>query len=523
MMDVALLLAVAALAFAVRRVTHIPLIPLLLLAGIGLSLSDLALDRDTARHALDLGLAVLVFSAGMELNPKRFGAHKHWVLGVGFGQFFLIGLGGVLVTRGFGYSWQIALYLGLAISTSSTLIIVRLLKSRQQMFEPFGRVVTGTLLLQDLLIILMIVALIRLPDGVWGVVQGLGGLSILLLMCVVGLRYVMPFMVLRMKLDQEALGLAILMVLFVFMSVAHLLNLPLITGAFLAGVSLSAFPINSVARGLISSITSFFMALFFIVLGGLIQFPSATEWLLAGALTALILVGTPIIVTLVALRMGMNTRSAIESGLLLAMTSEFSLLVGLQGYLIGQLPSEIFNVVAVVTVVTMTVTPLLATDRLTWWLMRIVPGSAPQAAGDLAALSGHVVMLGYGKGSSVVFKALKQAGYDVVIVNDDAAVVRDLVAQGTSAVYGDGSDPRVLDLVQARRAKIIIASMRRVSDAESVLRLLGREHPPLIIRVFDPDEAARIEACGGIPVISSEAAAEAFMKWHEQVIQPHSK
>ncbi len=517
MIDVALLLLVAAVCFGIRRLLHVPLIPLLLLSGMGIRYGGLAMSEDTARSALDIGLAVLVFGAGMELNPKRFtGQHKP-VLVIGLLQFFCIGIGGAVIAWLTGLDVLPALYIGLAISTSSTLIIIRLLKGRHQMFEPFGRLVTGVLLLQDLLIIISIVVLIRIPDGGAAVLRGLGGLSVLLALAGVSYRYVMPYVVLRAKIDHETLGLTMLTVLFLFMGVAHLLQLPIITGAFLAGVSVSSFPINSIARGQLGSVTAFFMALFFIVLGSQIDWPTVAEWKLALWLTLFILVGTPLLVVLVASRLNITARSAIESGLLLAMTSEFSLVVVLQGILLGQLPGEVFTVVAMVTVLTMTITPLLATDRVTWRLMNWLPGTSPSAWPDAKELRDHVVMLGYGKGSSVVFKALKEAGREVVIVNDDPVVVQDLQRQNIYAVYGDGSDARVLEIVQAHRARLIISSMRRVADAENVLNRLGPDGPAFLIRVFDPSEARQIEALGGTPILSSEAAAEAFMKWHQQL------
>lgn len=519
MIDVALLLLVAALAFTLRRLLQVPLIPILLLAGVGLRVGNLALDEEVARGALDIGLAVLVFGAGMELNPKRSGKQRGAVLGVGLAQFLFVGVGGFFISYQLGLGWLSALYVGLSISTTSTLIVVNLLKARQQMFEPFGRLVTGVLLLQDLLIIVMIVVLIRLPDGPGALLIGLGGLALLLACAYVGLRWGMPRLVLRLKMEQETLGLAILSVLFIFMGLADAMNLPIITGAFLAGVSLSGFPVNSVARGLVGSITTFFKALFFIVLGGLIVVPGPSEWMLAGALTFFILVATPMIVATIAVRMGLTARSAIESGLLLAMTSEFSLVVVLQGLVVGQIESEVFNVVAIVTVLTMSLTPHLATDKMTWALMHLLPRTGPRALSVDMPEGGHVVMLGYGKGGSVVLNALHRAEREVVVVNDDPVVVRELSERGVPAVYGDGSDPRILNAVSARKAQIVISSMRRVADAEAVMKHLGPDGPPLIIRVFEPQEADRIRRGGGIPVLSSEAAADAFMGWFRQGLE----
>ncbi len=516
MIGLAMLLTLAAAAYAVRRALRIPLIPLLLLAGMALRALGLALGEEVARSALDIGLAVIVFGAGMELNPKRFGQQRSNVWVIGLAQFAIIGLGATLWAIIFGQEWLTALYIGLAISTSSTLIIVRLLKERQQMFEPFGRVVTGVLLLQDLLIILLIVVLMRLPDGMDALLHGLGGMTIMLVLCFAGLRYVMPFIVLRMKIDQETLALTILAVLFLFMGLAYVLDLPIITGAFLAGVSLSAFPVNSAARGLVQSLTAFFVSMFFIVLGGLMTWPAAAEWGLILTLSAWVLVATPLLVVAIACRRGLNARSAIEGGLLLAMTSEFSLLVALQGIMAGQLSMATFNVLAMTTVLTMTLTPLWATDRTTWWLMHRFRSAAPtRLQGDVPARD-HVVMLGYGKGSSVVVKALRNEGHEVVIVNDDPVVVEELVEAGERAVCGDGSDPRTLDMVNASAARALISSMRRVRDAEKVLAQLQPDPPLLIARVFEPAEADRIRARGGVPVLSSAAAADAFMQWFQQ-------
>lgn len=520
MTGIAMLLLIAAAAYALRRSLHIPLIPILMLGGMGMRALDLGFDDQMARDGMDIGLAIMVFGAGMELNPKRFGAQRGLVIGIGLAQFFLIGLGGFLVIWLFRGGLLPALYVGLAISTSSTLIIIRLLKERQQMFEPFGRVVTGVLLLQDLLIILLIVLLARLPEGVDAVLHGLGGLTILLGLCATGLKFVMPFLVLRMILDHETLGLTILSVLFLFMGLTYALGLPLITGAFLAGVSLSAFPVNSVARGLVQSLTGFFMAVFFTLLGSLVDWPDAAGWLLVAGLTILIFILTPLVVILLAQRMGLNARSSIEGGLLLAMTSEFSLVVALQGLLIGQLSLELFHVLAWVTMLTMTLTPLWATDRTTWWLMKRYRRSAPTGKAAWKDLENHVIMLGFGKGSSVVQKLLAQAGYEVLIVNDDPVIAQELQAQGLQTLYGDGSDPRVLELINASEARLIISSMRRVNDTEKILKWLGPKAPDLIIRVFEPGDAEQIRRFGGIPVLSSEAAAEAFMEWWKRV-EPH--
>ncbi len=516
MMGFAMLLVAAALAFGLSQALRLPLIPLLLLGGVLLRHSGLALPEAMAQSSLELGLAMLVFSAGMELNPKRFGGKYRQVLGVGLSQFVVVGVGGGLLVAALGFDAMSALYTGLAITTTSTFIVVRLLKTRQQMFEPFGRIVTGVLLIQDLVVVLLIVVLYRLPEGAESVLRGSGAMLVLIALAYCGLRWVMPYLVLRLKLDQETLGLTIMAVLFAFMGLAYLLGLPMITGAFLAGVSLSAFPVNSVARGMVTSLTTLFLALFFTVLGSAIEVGSGRDWLIALALSAFIILVTPLVVTLVAERLGLTARASIESGLLLAQTSEFSLVVVLQGLIANQILPQVFNVVALTTVITMTVTPLLATDRLTWRLMRLRAGRRECVRRDLR---GHVILLGYGRGGSMVVKALREAGREPLVVDDDPIVVRDLTEKGIAAMRGDGSDRRVLEEVNARDALAIVSSMRRVGDTEAVIRAVGANGPKVIARVSEPDDADRIRSLGGIPVLASTSAAEAFIQWYDYTIR----
>lgn len=517
MMGFSILLLVAAAAFGIAHALRLPLIPVLLLGGVAMRHSGIALSETMIQSSLELGLAILVFSAGMELNPKRFGGKYRQVLGVGMAQFLAVGVGGGLLVAALGFDAMSALYTGLAVTTTSTFVVIRLLKARQQMFEPFGRLVTGVLLIQDMVIVLLIAVLMRLPEGAFSMARGAAGMLVLIGLAYSGLRWIMPYLVLRLRLDSETLGLAIMAVLFLFMGLADFLGLPVITGAFLAGVSLSAFPVNSIARGMVTSLATFFLALFFTVLGDIVDVTAGNDWFIAIALSAFVILATPLVVTLVAERLGLTARASIESGLLLAQTSEFSLVVVLHGLMAGQIAPQVFNVVALTTVLTMTVTPLLATDRFTWRLMRIrARRSAPPPRRELRD---HVILLGYGRGGSMVVKALQKAGREILVVDDDAIVVRDLTEQGIPAMRGDGSDARLLDAINAREAMAVISSMRRVGDTEAVIRTLGPHGPKVIVRVFEPADAARIEALGGIALLDSASAADVFIQWHQQAIR----
>lgn len=506
-----LLLIIAAVGYGVARWLRMPVIPLLIIPGIALSALGVKSDPDFDRTALELGLVFLMFASGIELNPTRFTRSAKAVAVVGLTQFFVAGACAFAVAKWLDYSPLPALYVACALATSSTLVVLRHLKQHQQMFEPFGRLVTGVLLLQDLLLILIIVVLARLPGG-WIHVAAGAGYTLLLFGLALVCQRILPAIVAWMKLDEETLLLSILATLFSFIGFADLLSLPPVAGAFLGGFALSVFPINGLVRGVLGPLRDFFTALFFTVLGLIISIPDVGILLQGLGLAALVLIITPPLVTMAAEWTGLSSRSAIESGLLLAQTSELSLVLLLNGLMLGHVSSEIFSLLALVTVLTMSLTPFLATDAMTERLLHWHPINRRPGAGFMK--KGHVLLLGFGAGGMWVVKPLRENGHDVLVVDDDAAVIRELQRAGIPWIYGDGSDIRTLEQAGARDARLIIAAMRRINAAERVLHYV--KGTPVIVRVFEAEHAARVEELGGIAVLNSLASADKFMEWFEK-------
>jgi CPA2 family monovalent cation:H+ antiporter-2 len=391
-------------------------------------------------------------------------------------------------------------------------VVLRHLKQQQQIFEPFGRLVTSVLLLQDLLMIAMILVVSRLLDGTAVMMQSIGLTVLLVGLAVVLQRWWVPLLVSRLKLDEETFLLCILAVLFAFIGTAFYLSLPFVVGAFCAGFAFSTFPVNGLVRGLVSSLSDFFMAVFFLALGAFVILPSP-EYLLSGLILVLLMIlVTPPLVTCIAEWTGLSSRASIESGLLLAQMSEYSLVLGLIGLLAGHINLEMFSTLALMVVLTMTVTPLLATDRVTRRLLHLHP-LRRRAKAD-AQFQDHVLVLGFGAGGMWVVKPLIKEGYQILVVDDDPVVIEQLRKNNIPCIRGDGSDEKNLEKSGARRAKLIIASMRRVQDAEKVIRYA--RGVPVIVRVLETTEAEHVKSLGGIPILNSEAAADTFLEWYEK-------
>jgi CPA2 family monovalent cation:H+ antiporter-2 len=511
MTALAILLLVAALGLGIANWLRLPPLPVLLCAGVGVSALGLA-PKESLLSTLELGLAFLVFAAGVELNPRRFVSQRRAAIWIAAIHFCVLGLGGFLLARMLGFDLLAAVYLGLTVSASSTLVTLRELRRRRQTFEPFARLVVGVQLIQDLAMIVAVVLLASSHDNARGVIYVLSRAALLGALALACQRWLLPWLLIRRRPDEETLLLTVLAALFLFLGMASALGLPSIVGAFLGGFALSAFPLSGIVRGQLTTLSDFFGAIFFTALGESLVFPGGGLLLKALALAALVLLIRPPLIAFIAERCGLSARNAIETGLLLAQTSEFSLLLGIAGLHMGHISPEVFSVIAVIAVLTMTLTPFLANERVTLRLLHRHP--VRRRLSSEGVKRDHVLVLGFGAAGMWVIKPLRAAGHEVLVVDDDPVVIGELRNAGVHCMPGDGAEEKTLLRAGAREAKLIIVSMRRVEDAATVLRFAPGV--PVVTRVFESSDAARIVQLGGVPVLNSSAAVEAFMEWFEK-------
>jgi len=507
MTGIAALLGAAAAAYAVARWLEAPALPFLLAAGVALSVTA-PVPRELLEDGLVIGVSVLLFVAGLELEPRRIATRGRAAIRVGLVQAGALAALGFAVCLPLGFSAVEAGYLALALTASSTLVGVRILKRRREMFEPYGRVVLGVLLLQDVLVLLAVPLVTGAGAGGGGaMLESMGGIAVLAAGAAAVRAGAPPLLA---RADDELLVLGSLAVLFLFVSGADLLGVPLVVGAFLAGVALARFPVNGMVRSEVAPIGDFFSALFFTALGALVQVPSATELWQAGALAALVVVVTPPLVTLVAERTGLSARSALEAGLLLSQTSELSLVIGLAGMLRGDLDPGVFTVIVLVTVATMLLTPLISGDAVTGALLRLHPSQWRTPEGTAPA--GHLVLLGGGSTGRALVERLSPAGSDLLVVERDPSVVADLRSAGVRALCGEAGDPRILEAAGVGRARAVVSTVGRAADSGTVLSEAG-PRTDVLVRVFTEEDARWIRRRGGEPVLVGEAAAESLLRW----------
>lgn len=528
MIEVAVLLAFAALAHGAARWTSLPAVPLMVLAGAVASAVGMV-SAAGVQEILVLSLSVLLFTAGTALEFPASGRLRSVTLRIASLQFLVLGLLGLGAGLLFGYGLEASLYVAAALAVSSTLLGVRLIHRRRQRFETYGRLVTGILLLQDLAVIALIPVLTYIAAGPGAVFGALGAASILVGVSLTTRRWLVPAVFARLSSDGETWLLVSLTVLFAFLGLGALLRVPAVTSAFLAGLSLSRFPAGTAARGELNSLTDFFSALFFTALGTWIVVPGPGEVAQSAILAGTVVLVTPPVVAAAAERWGFTARAGLLSGFILAQTSEFSLVVALQGVTLGLIEPPVFTVVALTTVLTMSVTPLLATDRIVWFFVHRHPlRKSPRRTGRASespspgparppsrtpSREDHVVLLGCGSNGMQVLDLLFLEGVPVTVVEEDPAVVTTLDGAGIPVVRGDAADPGCLASAGVERARVVVSTLRRPEDNEAVLDLARERQIPVLVRVFEEGEETWVRDRGGTPVSFADATAEDFFAW----------
>jgi Kef-type K+ transport system membrane component KefB len=510
MHGVAALLAAAAIGYTLARALSVPAIPLLLLAGVSLSFVH-PVGSEVLQDGLVLGVSFLLFIGGLELDPRRIRAQRGAAFRVGTAQFFVLAAAGFAAARLLGFGSVEAGYLALGLTASSTLVGIRLLQRRRQLFEPFGRLILGVLLLQDLMVLLLIPLVTELGRSLGLALLGIGAVAALLGLSLLARRWVGPLLIRLARHDEELVLLGALAVLFLFLGSAAALGVPIVVGAFLAGMALSRFPVQGIVQAELAPIGDFFTAIFFTALGALVRFPTATELGQAAVLGLLVVVLTPPLVAVLAERVGFSAKPAIEAGLLLSQTSEISLVIALTGILHGHIGSDVFTILALVTLGTMLLTPLLTSETTVRRLMRWHPG---RRRAEAPPPRGHILLLGVGSTGMPLLEDLILTGSEIVVVDDDPAVGARLEEAGIRTVRGDAGDAEVLRHAGAADARVVGSTIRRVSDNAALLELAAGV--PILVRVFDEEEASWVRERGGVPVISSVATAEGFMDWFEE-------
>lgn len=419
-------------------------------------------DPDRILRFAELGIVLLLFLVGLELNPARLWRMRQDIFGFGMLQVVICGLAlaGLvwLVTRS---SWAAAIALGLPLALSSTAQVLPMLQSAGRLRTPFGERAFSILLFQDLSIvplITIIAAMSRNPadtGGPPGWLLAIYTVAAIIALVLAGRYALRPLFRLIGNLgEREMFIVAALFTVIASAAVMELLGLSTALGAFIAGVMLADSPYRHELEADVDPFRSILLGLFFVAVGMMVDLGVIAErpFFVIALAAALIIVKAVIIMGLAAL-FGMAWRSALALGLLLSQGGEFGFVLFAQAQralLIEPAAASLFSAIVTLSMVT---TPFLMKATRS---IRAQPEADGGKREGPSADGARALVVGYGRFGQTVAQMLLAQGIRVSLIDTDVEMIDVARSFGAKVYYGDGTRLDLLRQAGAAEADLIL-------------------------------------------------------------------
>jgi Kef-type K+ transport system membrane component KefB/Trk K+ transport system NAD-binding subunit len=515
--EIAAILALAAGIGAVGHKLRQPLIVSFLAVGIlaGPSGWGVIESHDKIELLAHIGISLLLFVVGLRLDLQIIRMVGPVALATGLGQVVFTSLIGFLIAIAMDISLVGAAYLAVALTFSSTIIIVKLLSDKKEIDSLHGRIAVGFLLVQDIAAILALIGLTALGGGLSGgrapAIQTLfifaKGVAFLVLIALL-MRFVLPGLLRRLARSQELLVLFAIAWAVMLGAAGDALGFSKEVGAFLAGISLASTDYREAIGARLVTLRDFLLLFFFIDLGTRLEFGLLGTQLDKAALFSLfVLIGNPLIVMAIMGIMGYRCRTGFMAGLAVAQISEFSLILGALGVSLGHIDMNVMGLITLVGVVTICASTymILYSGKLYEWLSPFLklferrnPYREAEADESMAGTDAQIILLGLGNYGGQIVSHLLERGKPVLGVDFDPQTLSRYRERGLPVVYGDGTDPELLDLLPVDRARWVVSTVRERDLNMTLLRLLRsrRFNGKTAVAAHDEDEASMMRAAG---------------------------
>ncbi len=476
-------------------------------------------EHDVALLA-ELGVALLLFTIGLEFSLKRLRRMGKVALWGGFWQIVLTLAGAAVIAMSCGLGWRSGVALGAIIAMSSTACVLRVLTERAEVDTPTGRGALGVLLMQDVMVV-PLVLLVSALGGDAGIIQALGelcwslALLVVFVLLVLGMNhYLLPRLLGAAAVSRNRelpILLAVALCLGATWS-AHQVHLSPALGAFIAGLLLGDSPFAVQVRSDVAAFKTLFVTLFFLSVGmlsdprwALAHWPTVTSTVVA------VMVGKAVIAGVVLAWLTRSTRVGLASGLVLAQIGEFGFVLAQLAKDQGVLDDELFKLLAASTVVTLFLTPLVAVHagRLAAWVDQRLPFTPkPQRGGadsGVSELTNHLVVVGFGPAGREAANAARAAGTPVLVVEMNPQAIDAANQMGLHTQMGDAARLEVLEHLRLPSAAALVVTL---PDHRAALQVIHRARSlapglPMVVRARYALHAGELDSAG-VTVVNEE-------------------
>ena len=512
--DLAVVITIAAILSVIVKLLKQPLVVAYLLTGIIIAwLGYFHLgEHEVFKVFSEMGIMFLLFLVGLEINYSSLRLVGKATLLVGLGQIILtFGLSfGLACLLGFDY--LSAVYLGIALTFSSTIIVIKLLGDRQDLHSFYGKISVGVLLAQDVVAILLLMVLAGVESGVAVTLSDFIftlGINVLLFLAIIILsRFVFPKLFGKIARSQEMVFLLSLAWVFLLAAFVTRIGLSIEIAGFLAGLALANSSEHFQIAGYIRPLKDFFILIFFVILGSSFIFSGASDlWWPVLIFSLFVLLIKPLIVMIIMGMLGHRRRSGFLSGAVLAQISEFSLVIVAFGLRLGHIDNTIVSIVTMVGIITIMMSSYFSLysenlyGKINKYLRIFERKKIKRELVTAEVPKRPIVLIGYHRtGKSIMHNLDKE---QVLVIDFDPEVINQAHNLGMAHILGDITDPEVLELAHVRQSKLIICTSSDIDDSLRILNYIKylKTKPKIVARASNQIEANVLYEAGATYVL----------------------
>ena len=510
-----------------------------LIAGIliGPFTPGIVADVGIAAQLAEIGVMLLMFGVGLHFSVKDLMAVRRIALPGAVVQILVATVMGAGLAHFWGWSLAAGIVFGLSLSVASTVVLLRALESKGIVESLNGRIAVGWLVVEDLVMVLVLVMLPAFAsidqgdvaaeaDSIWMTLAWtLGQVAVFIaLMLVVGKR-VFPWLLWQVARtgSRELFTLCVIAAAVCIASgSAALFGVSFALGAFFAGMVLRESSLSYRAAEESLPLRDAFSVLFFVSVGMLFD-PSVLvdKPLQVLAVVAIIVIGKSVAAFLLVLMFRYPLNTALTVSASLAQIGEFSFILAGLGVALNVLPKEAQSLILAGAIISIAINPLIfqAIEPAQRWIRkrsklardlerRDDPLSELPMSVESSQVTGHVVVVGYGRVGRRIVKALRAEGVRFVVADQNREVVEALRTQGIHAVAGDAAEPAVLIQAHIARAAALVIATPDTFGVRQMVEIARALNPNIdtIVRTHSEEEAQ---------LLREENAGQVFIGEHE--------
>jgi Kef-type K+ transport system membrane component KefB len=489
--ELSLVLALAAGVAIIARLFKQPLIIAYIVTGIlvGPSVLDFLKDPEAIESFGKFGIALLLFIVGLGLNVAAVKEVGKPAVLTGVGQVMFTTIIAFVLTTALGYDTTASIYIAVAMAFSSTIIILKLLNDKKEQNKLYGKISIGFLLVQDVIATIALVVASASSSGsleFGDFLVLLGKAAALTVALVIATQFILKPLSKFLSRSQELLFLFTLAWGFGVGAIFKEVGFSLEIGALAAGVTMAGLHFAQDVASKLRPLRDFFVVIFFIVLGATLDLSAISSVLLqAIGLSALVLIGNPIIVMIIMGLMGYTKKTSFKAGLAVAQISEFSLIFVLLGAANGQVDDKVVSLVTVVALITIAISSymIIYADKLYELLQRYLSLFERRVVKNerMPKRAYEAIIFGYKKGGAEFVKTFQSMNSKFLVIDYDPDVIDIMNRDSVDYLYGDVNDAELLDELDLSRLKIVIITITDFTTNTFLLQLLNRTNPNCVV------------------------------------------